>query len=197
MKSSQRNGTTGSCGELSVAGMIFTVRMPGTGDPGGRGGVIGVFSTTAWYAAVRGLPRGRDLSNRILIHHSTMSQSRGGSSMSLAKSILSQNVRRVQVCKRRLPPTRDRKVRSGTVVVLFKVVCGEEDMSGCLNTCDEGLLSFCDAALHFESDFPHHSDKFTRQGDLDLVVMEHSFPQIGASQIQSVLRGPRTFLDPA
>jgi hypothetical protein len=80
-----------------------------SGDPGGKGGVIGVISTTAWYAAVRGLPRFRDLSDRILIHHSTMSQSRGGSSMSLAKCILSQNVRRVQVCKRHLLPARDRK----------------------------------------------------------------------------------------
>jgi hypothetical protein len=84
-------------------------RFPDPGDPGGKCDVIGVISSTAWYAAVRGLPRCRGLSNRILVHHSTLSQSRRGSSMSLAKCILSQNVRRVRVCKRHLLPARDRK----------------------------------------------------------------------------------------
>ena len=32
------------------------------------GNVFGVISTTAWYAAVRGLPCCQDLSDRILIH---------------------------------------------------------------------------------------------------------------------------------
>jgi uncharacterized protein YydD (DUF2326 family) len=62
---------------------------------------------------MRGLPRFRDLSNNILVHQSTLSQSRGGRSMSLAKSILSQNVRRVRVCMRHLLPTRDRKAPDG------------------------------------------------------------------------------------
>jgi hypothetical protein len=84
-------------------------RFRDSGDPGGKCDVIGVISTTAWYAAMRGLPRCRGLSDRILIHHSTLSQSRRGSSMSLAKCILSQNVRRVRVCKRHLLPARDRK----------------------------------------------------------------------------------------
>jgi hypothetical protein len=71
--------------------------------------VIGNVSSTAWYAAVRGLPRCRDLSNRSFVHHSTLSHSMHGSSISLAKYILSQNVRRVRVCKRHLPSARDRK----------------------------------------------------------------------------------------
>ena len=82
----------------------------GPGVPGGKCDVIGNILSTAWYAAVRGLPRCRDLSNRSLIHHSTLSQSMHGSSMTLAKCILSQNVRRVRVCKRHLLPARDREV---------------------------------------------------------------------------------------
>lgn len=78
-------------------------------DPGGKCDVIGNISSTAWYAAVRGLPCCQDLSDRILIHHSTLSHSRYGCSMTLAKFILSQNVRRVQVCKRHFLPARDRK----------------------------------------------------------------------------------------
>mgnify|MGYP003527379434 CR=1 FL=1 len=78
-------------------------------DLGGKCDVIGNISSTAWYAAVRGLPCCQDLSDRILIHHSTLSQSRNGCSMPLAKCILSQNVRRVRVCKRHLLPARDRK----------------------------------------------------------------------------------------
>jgi hypothetical protein len=53
----------------------------------GRCDVIGNMSSTAWYAAVRGLFRFRNLSNRSLIHHSTLSQSMHGSSMPLAKCI--------------------------------------------------------------------------------------------------------------
>ncbi len=81
----------------------------GARDPGGKCDVIGNMSSTAWYAAVRGLPCCQDLSDRILIHHSTLSHSRYGRSMSLAKCILSQNVRRVRVCKRHFLPARDQK----------------------------------------------------------------------------------------
>ncbi len=102
-------GAKGSCGQLSGAGIAGGAGSRDSGDPGGKRDVIGVISSTAWYAAMRGLPRCRDLSNRILIHHSTLSHSRHGSSMSLAKHILSQNVRRVRVCKRHLLPARDRK----------------------------------------------------------------------------------------
>ena len=49
---------------------------------------------------MRGLPDRSGLSNKSLIHHSTLSQSRNGRSMTLAKFILSQNVYRVRVCKR-------------------------------------------------------------------------------------------------
>ena len=98
-------GAKGSCGQLPQQVLPVNSVLPDSGDPVGKCDVIGNISSTAWYAAVRGLSRFRDLSNRILIHHSTMSQSRYGCSMSLAKCILSQNVRRVQVCKRHVSPT--------------------------------------------------------------------------------------------
>jgi len=95
---------------ISCVGMACG-RVRDSGDPGGKCDVIGNISSTAWYAAVRGLPCCQDLSNRILIHHSTLSQSRYGRSMSLAKCILSQNVRRVRVCKRHVSPPGTAKPR--------------------------------------------------------------------------------------
>ena len=59
--------------------------------------------------------------HRILIHHVTLSQSRNGCSMSLAKSILSQNVRRVRVCKRHFLPARNRKARNGEISVSWRI----------------------------------------------------------------------------
>lgn len=102
-------GAEGSCGQLSGACVRGGGGVRDAGDPGGEGDVIGNISSTAWYAAVRGLFRRPEPFHRILIHHSTLSQSRRGSSMPLAKCILSQNVRRVRVCKRHLFPARDRK----------------------------------------------------------------------------------------
>ena len=64
------------------------------------------FGCCLGYAAIRGLPDCSGLSNKSFIHHSTMSQSRNGRSMTLAKCILSQNVRRVRVCKRFPLPSR-------------------------------------------------------------------------------------------
>jgi hypothetical protein len=76
-----------------------------------------MFRLLLGYAAMRGLPGCPGLSNKIFIHHSTLSQSRNGRSISLAKYILSQNVRRVRVCKRF--PLPSRTARSFPVVGHF------------------------------------------------------------------------------
>lgn len=94
--------------------MIDEFRSLGSGVPDGKGGVTGAFSADAWHAAIRGLPCDQGLSDRILFHHSTVNHSRIGSSMSLAKFILSHNGCRVSVCMRRLLPIRDLKVRGGS-----------------------------------------------------------------------------------
>jgi len=80
--------------------LVMDLQLTGTGVWGERRDVIGVSSSTALvccYACAAGLLRP---GHRSLFHHSTLSQSRNGRSMTLAKCILSQNVRRVRVCKR-------------------------------------------------------------------------------------------------
>ena len=158
--------------------------------------VIGLISSTAWYAAMRGLPRCRDLSNSILVHQSTLTQSRGGRSMSLAKSILSQNVCRVRVCKRHLLPARDRKAPNGRDIIFM------EDVSAwvCFYIsifCEMRWLSFDGSALDFESDFPDHSAQLAGDGDLDLVVVQEPFAKVAEAQVEPVLRRPGNLPDPA
>lgn len=80
--------------------LVMGLQLAGTGVWGERRDVIGVSSSTALvccYACAAGSLRP---GHRSLFHHSTLSQSRNGRSMTLAKCILSQNVRRVRVCKR-------------------------------------------------------------------------------------------------
>lgn len=55
-------GAKGSRGLLSGVAFTGEAGRRDSGDPGGKRDVIGVISSTAWYAAVRGLPRVRDLS---------------------------------------------------------------------------------------------------------------------------------------
>ena len=163
----------------------------------GRGGVTGwCISTTAWYAAVRGLPRFRDLSDRILIHHSTLSQSRNGCSMSLAKFILSQNVRRVRVCKRHSHP-RPEPQSPGRRCALFMAGARVLGWSSFGSLRWILAVSFRGSALDFIPDFPDHAAELTGDGYLDLVVMHEAFAQTTRSQVEAVLRFPGYFFDPA
>ncbi len=82
-------------------------------SPGRKSDVVVRSSSAAWYAAMRGLPRGRGLSISSWIHRLALTQSRHGRSMPLAKCILSQNVCRVQVGKRGFSSVRGCKARSG------------------------------------------------------------------------------------
>jgi hypothetical protein len=115
--------------------------------------------------------------------------------MSLAKFILSQNVRRVRVCKRHSHPRPEpQSPERRQVILMVGVGAFHYALPRLLDLIL--ILSLRCFALNFIPDFPDHAAKLTGDGYFDFVVMHESFAQTAGTQVEAVLCFPRDLADP-
>jgi hypothetical protein len=157
-----------------------------------------MFRLLLGYAAMRGLPDCSGLSNKIFIHHSTLSQSRNGRSMTLAsfgqawpcasypRTSVGCGSASVSLFHPGLqgPFRRWRALRAGGWfhVGMLGFDCGWID--------GFSFRVWSGGALHFEADLPDHSGEFAGDGDFDFVIMHQAFLKGLVTGIEAVLGLP-------